>query len=78
MQETTQPSIARRSIPGSIDVTGDLVQYAAGIYNEARFVILNAGEWLDHFATYTGDHLTQYSHADVTTPAPRPRETDIV
>ena len=36
MQETTQPNIAFRFIPGSIDVTDNLVQYAADIYNDAR------------------------------------------
>lgn len=52
MQETTQPNIAFRFIPGSIDVTDNLVQYAADIYNDARVVILYAGDWLDHFAAF--------------------------
>ena len=52
MQETTQSSIAFRLIFASIDRTDDLVQYTADIYNEARFVILNASDWIDHFATF--------------------------
>ena len=49
MQETTQPSIARRSIFASIDVTDTLVRRAARTYSTIRGVLMTASERLDHF-----------------------------
>ena len=51
MHEITQPSIAFRLIFATIDGADTLVQNTADIYNDARVVILNAGDWIDHFAT---------------------------
>ena len=74
MQETTQPSIARRSIFASIDVTDTLVRRAARTYSTIRGVLMTASERLDHFDSRLPPLLRRpLARTATSSPSQRPR-----